>query len=167
MSSISRFGTHNSQPIYSTNDASSSAQPLPRSDSTSSAGLGDFHNRFFPTDNSSGASLILASNSIPPSGGPSPALQQLPQGLPDLAYDGALVGAGERAYYYKAAVSQIPTVTPQPGQAAATGRTVIFVDGADTNLARSSRNLQRFANTTCIKPGKTLKKCAPTVPVQD
>lgn len=79
---------------------------------------------------------------------PNPLLQiaPLPPGQPDVAYDGAVIGANGQAYPQGTPLGAVPPVYPQ-GQPW-NGESVIYVNGILTSKDEQSTSLQNIANAT-------------------
>jgi hypothetical protein len=70
----------------------------------------------------------------------------LPDGLTDKAYDGAIVGAGGKAYPANTSLKDVPPVVPNNGQKP--NGLIIYVNGIRTSKEGQATSLQNIANKT-------------------
>ncbi len=70
----------------------------------------------------------------------------LPQGLTDIQYDGALVGANGRAYPPDTPLSEIPMVEPRNGRTS--DQPIVYTNGINTTFEAHQQSLQEIADRT-------------------
>lgn len=71
----------------------------------------------------------------------------LPDGQPDKAYDGALIGSGGKAFDKNTPLNDVPGVKPNNGRPT-TGETIIYVNGIRTEKSGQAQSMQEIANKT-------------------
>lgn len=77
---------------------------------------------------------------------PAASAKRIPEGLGDLSYDGAFVGAGRLAYGAGSSLSSIPAMQPRGG--ARSNQTIIYVNGINNNKGDQGFTMRGIADTT-------------------